>query len=33
MAPGAKPENDMMQAFMKSGMSRDELMQQVYIHM
>jgi cytochrome P450 len=31
-APTAKPENDMMQAFIKSGMSRDELMQQVYIH-
>jgi hypothetical protein len=33
IAPGAKTENDMMQAFIKSGMTRDELMQQVYIHM
>lgn len=32
-APDAKPKNDMMQEFIRSGMSRDELMQQVYIHM
>lgn len=32
-AEGAKPRADMMQAFIRSGMTKDELMQQVYIHM
>ncbi|KAK8062656.1 cytochrome P450 [Apiospora hydei] len=31
-APGAVPKNDMMQAFIRSGMTREQLMQQVYIH-
>ncbi|CAI6332903.1 unnamed protein product [Periconia digitata] len=29
----AKPKNDMMQGFFKAGMTRNQLMQQVYIHM
>ncbi|KAI1759674.1 cytochrome P450 [Hypoxylon sp. FL1150] len=29
----ATPMNDMMQAFIRSGMTKDQLMQQVYIHM
>ncbi|KAK7959808.1 cytochrome P450 [Apiospora aurea] len=32
MAPGAVPKSDMMQAFIRSGMTREQLMQQVYIH-
>lgn len=32
MAPDAKPKNDMMQAFIKAGMTKDQLIQQVYIH-
>ncbi|KAK4148465.1 Pisatin demethylase [Chaetomidium leptoderma] len=31
-AQGAEPCADMMQAFIRSGMTKDELMQQVYIH-
>ncbi|KAK4124546.1 cytochrome P450 [Parathielavia appendiculata] len=31
-AEGAEPQADMMQAFIRSGMTKDELMQQVYIH-
>ncbi|KAF9734264.1 hypothetical protein PMIN06_003056 [Paraphaeosphaeria minitans] len=31
-APDAKSRNDMMQEFIRSGMTGDELMQQVYIH-
>ncbi|KAK4098061.1 cytochrome P450 [Parathielavia hyrcaniae] len=31
-AKDAKPRADMMQAFIRSGMTKDELMQQVYIH-
>ncbi|KAI1332961.1 cytochrome P450 [Xylariaceae sp. FL0255] len=31
-APGAEPVNDMMQAFIRSGMSKSQLRQQVYIH-
>ncbi|KAK6836428.1 hypothetical protein PG987_006923 [Apiospora arundinis] len=31
-APGAVPKNDMMQVFIRSGMTKEQLMQQVYIH-
>ncbi|KAI0100909.1 cytochrome P450 [Nemania sp. FL0031] len=31
-APNAQPVNDMMQAFIRSGMTKSQLMQQVYIH-
>ncbi|KAI1352372.1 cytochrome P450 [Xylaria sp. FL0043] len=30
--PEAKPVNDMMQAFIRNGMTKEQLMQQVYIH-
>jgi hypothetical protein len=32
-AEGAEPQADMMQAFIRSGMTKEELMQQVYIHL
>ncbi|ROW00664.1 hypothetical protein VSDG_03220 [Cytospora chrysosperma] len=31
-AEGAESANDMMQAFIRSGMTKDQLMQQVYVH-
>lgn len=33
LAPGAKPQKDMMQAFINSGMTRAELTQQVFVQM
>ncbi|GJC90314.1 cytochrome P450 monooxygenase lolP1 [Colletotrichum liriopes] len=33
LQPGAKPQKDMMQAFINQGLDRDELIQLVYIHM
>ncbi|CAJ2511540.1 Uu.00g071650.m01.CDS01 [Anthostomella pinea] len=30
--PGAMPKSDMLQSFIRSGMTREQLMQQVYIH-
>ncbi|WDK10806.1 cytochrome P450 [Colletotrichum graminicola] len=33
LQPGAKPQKDMMQAFINQGLNRDELIQLVYIHM
>ncbi|KAI1500203.1 cytochrome P450 [Biscogniauxia marginata] len=31
LKPGAKPQKDMMQAFINNGMTREELMQQVFV--
>lgn len=31
LQPGAKPQKDMMQAFINSGMTRSELIQQVFV--
>lgn len=33
LQPGAKPQKDMMQAFINQGLGKDELIQLVYIHM
>ncbi|KAF2969724.1 hypothetical protein GQX73_g3801 [Xylaria multiplex] len=33
LAPGAKPQKDMMQAFINSGMTRGELTQQVFVQL
>ncbi|CCF41329.1 cytochrome P450 [Colletotrichum higginsianum] len=33
LQPGASPQKDMMQSFINQGLSRDELIQLVYIHM
>jgi hypothetical protein len=33
LSPGAKPQKDMMQAFINSGMTPAELTQQVFVQM